>query len=182
MQAIPPNQHNNNNNNNTLRRLVLGIALVRLGRVSRHLLVVLLKGGEILAGFAELALLHALADVPVHKGALAVHEVELVVEARPGLGDGRRVGQHRDGAVDRGEPAVGGRGGRDRDGLLVVDADLEARGAPLDQVERRLGLERGNGGVAVPGHDVATVQESHGHVLAVAGVADDHLVIGLEAC
>eukprot|EP00966_Prymnesium_polylepis_P063579 1474807-Prymnesium_polylepis.1 len=34
------------------------------------------------AHLGELALLHALADVPVDEGALGVHEVELVVDAR----------------------------------------------------------------------------------------------------
>merc|ERR1719446_1066915 len=66
-----------------LALLVLALALGGLGG---HLLVVLLKRGQVLAGLGELALLHALADVPVHEGALGVHEVELVVDARERLG------------------------------------------------------------------------------------------------
>jgi len=50
----------------------------------------------------------------------------LVVEAGPGLSDGRRVGQHTHGTLDLGEVTAGddGRG-------LVVDTDLEAGGAPV---------------------------------------------------
>ena len=47
--------------------LLLAVALRRLGA---DLLVVLLERREVLAGLGELALLHALADVPVDEGAL----------------------------------------------------------------------------------------------------------------
>ena len=43
---------------------------------------------DILPGLEELALLYALAHAPVHEGALGVHQVELVVQTGPGLGDG----------------------------------------------------------------------------------------------
>ena len=54
--------------------LILGVVL------GADLLVVELKSSEILASLGELALLHALADVPVDEGALGVHQVELVVQ------------------------------------------------------------------------------------------------------
>merc|ERR1719446_2057507 len=88
------------------RRSVVGRSLVllalllalALGRLGADLLVVLLERRKVLARLGELALLHALADVPVHERALGVHQVELVVDARVELGDGRGVGHHRDGA------------------------------------------------------------------------------------
>ena len=43
-----------------------------LGGLGSDLLVILLEGGKVLAGLGELALLHALTDVPVHEGALGV--------------------------------------------------------------------------------------------------------------
>jgi hypothetical protein len=64
--------------------------------------------------------------------------------------------------------------------LGVVDAELEASGAPLDQVERRPGLEGGSGSRAVTGHDITAVQEGDSHVLSIARIADNHLVVGLE--
>merc|ERR1719446_1422766 len=70
-----------------LLALLLALALGRLGA---DLLVVLLEGRKVLAGLGELALLHALADVPVDERTLGVHEVELVVDARVELGDGGR--------------------------------------------------------------------------------------------
>ena len=67
-----------------LQHLVL-LALLVLAAVLEglraDLLEVLLERGEVLAGLGELALLHALADVPVDERTLGVHEVELVVEA-----------------------------------------------------------------------------------------------------
>ena len=60
-------------------RLVLAKFLVALSRVNTDLLVVLLKGRKILTSLGKLTLLHTLTDVPVNKGTLGVHEVELVV-------------------------------------------------------------------------------------------------------
>jgi len=157
-----------------IRLELLGIATG--GRVLADLLVILLEGGKVLAGLGELALLHTLTDVPVDEGTLGVHEVELVVQARPGLGDGGGVGEHADGPGDLGDITSG-----DDDGGLVVDANLEAGGAPVDELDGLLGLDVGNGAVDVLGDDVSAVEEAAGHVLAVAGVALDHLVVGLEA-
>ena len=60
-------------------------------------------------------------------------------------------------------------------------AHLEASGAPVDELDGALGLDGGDGGVDILGHDVTTVQHAAGHVLAVTGVALHHLVGGLEA-
>lgn len=138
--------------------------------------VVSFQSCQIFACFGEFTLLHALTDVPVDEGTLGVHEVELVRQSRPGLADGCGVGQHADGAVDAGKVAVGDvlRG-------LVADTDLETSGAPVDELDGALGLEVGNGSVGVLGDDVTTVEQAGGHVLAVARIALDHLVVGLEA-
>ncbi|KAJ6446133.1 LOW QUALITY PROTEIN: RNA recognition domain-containing protein [Purpureocillium lavendulum] len=158
---------------------VLGL-LFGLERVGGDLLVILLEGGEILAGLGELTLLHALTNIPVHEGALAVHEIELVIQSRPGLGDGSGVGKHGDGSVDGGKATILGGCGNGH-GLLIVDTQLETGRAPFDEVEGGLGLDGGNGSAAVAGDDIATVQQGNSHVLAIARVADDHLVVGLEA-
>jgi hypothetical protein len=79
-------------------------------------------------------------------------------------------------AADLGEVAVG-----HVLGSLVADTKLEASRAPVDELDSSLGLKGGNGGVGVVGDDVTTVQQAGGHVLAVAGVTLDHLVVGLEA-
>ena len=72
-----------------IHRLVL--IGIRNDRLAGHFLVVTFKSGKIFTGLRELTFLHALTDVPVDKGTLGVHEVELVVETTPGLGDGRGV-------------------------------------------------------------------------------------------
>ena len=63
---------------------------------------------------------------------------------------------------------------------LVVDAALEAGGAPVHKLDGALGLDGGDRGVDVLGHHVAAVHEAAGHVLAVAGVALGHHGGGLK--
>ena len=110
------------------------------------------------------------------EGSLGVHQVELVVETRPGFGDRRRVAHHAHGALDLGEVAAG-----DDRRRLVVDTYLEAGGAPVDELDRALRLDGGDGGVDVLRDDVAAVEAAAGHVLAVTRVALHHLVGRLEA-
>lgn len=155
--------------------LAVLIDFVLNGVVGGNLLVILLKGSKILTSLRELTLLHTLTNVPVDKGTLGVHEIELVVQTAPGLGDGGGVGQHADAAVDGGKLAVG-----DTNRLLVVDTQLESSGAPLDQVEGLLGLQGSNSSVALARHNITAVQKSHGHVFTLAGIADHHLVVGLN--
>lgn len=78
--------------------------------------------------------------------------------------------------VDLGEIAVGDllRG-------LVADTNLETSRAPVDKLDSALGLEGSDGGVSLLGDNITAVQQAGGHVLAVAGVTLDHLVVGLEA-
>ena len=58
---------------------------------------------------------------------------------------------------------------------------VEASQAPVDEPNRLLGLDARDGGRSVLGDDVATVEQAARHVLALVGVALDHLVAGLEA-
>ena len=63
----------------------------------------LLALGAVLAGFGELAFFHAFSHVVVDKGALAVHEVELVVNAREDFSNSGGVGDHAAGTHDLGQ-------------------------------------------------------------------------------
>ena len=58
---------------------------------------------------------------------------------------------------------------------------LESSGAPVDELDRALGLDRGNGCVDVLGHHITTVQHAARHVLAMARVTLHHLVSRLKA-
>ena len=156
--------------------LLAFLLTLTLDGVDADLFVVLLESGQVFTGLGELTLLHTLSDVPVDEGTLGVHQIELVIQTSPGLGDGGGVAQHAHGTLHLGEIATGHNGG-----WLVVDADLEASGAPVDELDGPLRLDGGNGGVDVLGDDVTTVQHAAGHVLAVTGVALYHLVGGLEA-
>ena len=97
-------------------------------------------------------------------------------ECGPGLGDGGGVGKHADGAVDLGEVSVW-----NHLWWLVADTDLETSWAPVDELDGALGLEGGNSSVGVLWNDITTVQQAGGHVLSVAWVALNHLVVWLEA-
>merc|ERR550539_1979873 len=154
----------------------VSFAIVHVDRVETDLLVVLLESSEVLPGLGELSLLHALPDVPMDEGPLGVHQVELVVQPGPGLGDGGGVGEHADSPGNLSLVSTGDDGWR-----LVVDANLEAGGTPVNELDAPLGLDGGDGGIDVLGDDITPVEETAGHVLPMARVALHHLVGGLEA-
>jgi len=64
---------------------------------------------------------------------------------------------------------------------LVADTNLEASRAPVNELDRALCLEPLNSTVSVLGDNISTVKQAGSHVLSVAGIALDHLVVGLEA-
>lgn len=80
------------------------------------------------------------------------------------------------GPVDLGKVSVG-----DVLRRLVADTELESSWAPVNELDGPPGLEGGDSRVGVLGDNVTAVEQAGGHVLAVAGVALDHLVVGLEA-
>jgi len=147
-----------------------------LSRVKADLLVILLKGSKVFPGLRELTLLHTLSNVPVDEGSLGVHQIKLVIKTSPGLSDGSGVGQHAHGTLDLSKIST-----RDNSGWLVVDADLESSGTPVNKLDGALGLDGGDGSVDILGDDVSTVQHAAGHVLAVTWVTLDQLVGWLKA-
>ena len=122
--------------------VLLTILALGLHRVHADLLVIFLEGCHVLPGLGELSLLHALSNIPVDEGPLGVHQVKLVVKPGPGLGDGGGVGEHADSSLDLGEVSPG-----DNSGWLVVDADLESSGTPVNKLDGPLGLDGGDGSV-----------------------------------
>lgn len=150
--------------------------LLRIRAVNTDLLVILLESREVLASLRELSLLHTLADVPVHESTLRVQEVELVVKTAPRRRDGGRVGKHAHRARHLGKVTA-----RDVRRSLVADTDLEAGRAPVDKLDRALGLDRADSCVDILRNNVAAVEKRASHVLALTRVALDHLVASLEA-
>jgi hypothetical protein len=139
--------------------------------VKTDFLVILLKGSQILTGLGELTLFHTFSNVPMDKGTFGVHEVKLVVKTSPSLSNGSGVGQHADGTLDLGKVTTGHNSGR-----LVVDTNFETSGTPVHKLDGALGFDGGNGSIDILGDNIASVQEATGHVLAVTGIAFDHLV------
>merc|ERR1719511_111860 len=146
-----------------------------LNGVNSDLFVVLFQGCQILTSLGELTFFHTLSDVVMHESSLGVHQVELVIQSGPGLGDGGGVAQHAHGSLHLGQVTSG-----HNSGWLVVDADLETSWAPVYKLDGSLGLDGGNGGVDILGHNITSVQETTGHVFAVSGITFHHLVGGLE--
>ena len=87
---------------------------------------------------------------------------------------GRREDIH--GTVRLGQVAVGHHVWR-----LVADAKLEARRAPVNDLDCALRLECRNSGMRIVGYDITAVQQARGHVLAAAWIALHHLVVRFEA-
>merc|ERR1711936_1289493 len=151
-------------------------SIFSINGVKADLFIVFLKSSKILPSLGELSLLHTLSDVPVDEGPLGVHEVKLVVQPGPGLGDGGGVGEHADGTGGFGQVATRNDGGR-----LVVDSNLEPSGTPVNKLDAPLGLDGGDGGIDILGDHVTPVEETAGHVLSMTRIALHHLVGGLEA-
>merc|ERR1719401_814149 len=100
-----------------------------LSSLDADLLIVFLQRGQILPGLGELPLLHSFANIPMHKGTLRVHKIELVVDAGEDLGDGRRVADHAASTHHFGQVTAGNDSGR-----LVVDATLKSRRTPIHEL------------------------------------------------
>ena len=99
-----------------------------------------------------------------------------MVKSCPGFSNSGSVAQHAHGTLDLGQVTAGY-----NSGWLVVDTDLETSWTPVDELDGSLGLDGGNSGVDVLGDDVASVQHTAGHVLAVTRITFYHLVGWLEA-
>merc|ERR1712023_127603 len=124
------------------RSELIAVALLltlALGCLNANFLIVLLQRRKVLTRLRELTLLHALTNIVVHEGALRVHQVKLVVDAREDLRNGRGVAHHAHRTHHLRQVATRHHGWR-----LVVDATLEARGAPIHELHRALCLDRGD--------------------------------------
>ena len=86
------------------------------------------------------------------KCSLGVHQVKFIIQPGPCLHDGGGVGEAADRPVHLGEVTP-----RHHRGWLVVDADLEAGGAPVDKLDASLGLDGGDGGINILGNNITPV-------------------------
>lgn len=84
--------------------------------------------------------------------------------------------QNLHGTVDFGEIAVG-----DHLRWLEANANLEASGAPVNELNGPFRLEGGDGSMNILGNNITTIQHASSHVLAVARITLDHLVVWLKA-
>merc|ERR1712020_341604 len=99
-----------------------------------------------------------------------------MIKTSPSLSNGSGVGQHADGTLYLGEVTA-----RNNGWGLVIDTNLETSGTPVNELDGAFGLDGGNGSVDILGDNIASVQETASHVLAVTGIAFDHLVGRFEA-
>merc|ERR1712025_1077655 len=149
--------------------IFITLSLFNVSTIHADLLVIFLQGSHILSSFAELSLLHTLADVPVHESPLGVHQVKLMVQPSPSFSDGGGVAEHADGSLYFGKVSSG-----DDGGWLIVDANLEPGGAPIHELYTALGFDGGNCSVDILWHHVSSVKEAAGHVLSMPGITLHH--------
>merc|ERR1711924_289269 len=126
-----------------------------LSGLNANFFVILLQGRQVFTSFTELTFLHTLADVPMDKGTLAVHEIELVINAGEHFSNCSGVADHAACTHDLRQVST-----RNHCGRLVVDAALEASGAPVDELDGALGLDRGDGCVHILRPDVPTIHHA----------------------
>jgi len=112
----------------------------------------------------------------VNKRSLGVHKIELMIKTCPSFGNSGRIGEHADSSLDFCEITA-----RHNSWRLVVDAYLETGWAPVDELNGSLGLDICDRSVDIFGHNVASEEQTAGHVFAMSRVAFDHLVGRLKA-
>ena len=83
---------------------------------------------------------------------LAVHQIELVVNTGEDFSNGRAVGNHAARTHDLGQITT-----RHHRRRLVVDAALEASGAPVHKLDGALGLDGGNRCIHVLWYNITAV-------------------------
>merc|ERR1712164_62098 len=86
----------------TMRKIFLRSELIAIAffftfslcSLDANLLIVFLQGCQILTCFREFSLFHALSNIPMHKSALRVHKIKLVVDAGEHLSNRSGVAYH----------------------------------------------------------------------------------------
>merc|ERR1712107_288102 len=137
-----------------------------LSRLNSNLLVVFLQCRQVFTGFGKLALFHTFSNIPVNKCTFAVHEVELVVDAGKDFCDGCGIADHAYSAHHfRKVPTWYHRR------WLVINATLEACGAPIHELDCSLSLNGCNSSIYILGDNVATEHKATRHVFAMSRVA-----------
>merc|ERR1719357_420657 len=156
--------------------IFISFAIFSFSRVKTNLLIILLKSSKVLTSFRELSLFHTLPNIPVNEGPLGVHEVKLVVQPSPGLSNSCGVGEHADCTSNLCLIPSWHNGW-----WLVVDANLESCGTPVNKLDAPLGLDGCDGSVHVLGDHISSVEKTACHVLAMTRVTLHHLVSRLKA-
>ncbi|GER50482.1 complement C3 [Striga asiatica] len=124
---------------NKLSSILLLFFIITITRLSSNLLIILLQSSQILPGLRELTFLHTLTHIPMHKRALRVHQIKLVVNPREHLSNASRVRNHAHSPLHLGKVSTW-----DHSRRLVVDATLEASRAPVDKLDGPLGFDGGH--------------------------------------
>merc|ERR1719145_61398 len=126
-----------------------------LGCFNADLFVIFFESSQILASLGELALLHALADIPVNESPLAVHEIELVVDAGEHFRDSCAVTDHTTSPHHLRKITT-----RNNCWRLVIDTTLESCGAPVHELDGPLGLDGSNCCINILRYDITPVHHA----------------------
>merc|ERR1712020_784669 len=106
-----------------------------------------------------------------------MEEGEFMIKSSPSFCNGGCVAQHANSSWDFGQVASW-----DNCGWLVIYANFESCGTPVNELNRSLGLDCTNGGINILWNHIASVQHTACHVFSMTRITFDHLVCRLETC
>merc|ERR1712232_351386 len=102
----------------------------------------------------------------MHKGALGIHQIKLVVDAREDFRDGSGVADHAASTHYLGQVTAW-----DHGWWLIIDSAFKARRTPINKLDGALGLDGGDRRVHILWYHIAAVHHAACHVFAMARVA-----------
>lgn len=144
-------------------------------RLQPHLFVVLLQRRQILPSLWELPFFHTLPHIPMHKRPLGIHQIKLMINSRKHFGYWCSVRYHAYCAHNFCHIATW-----DDCGGLVVDADFEACGAPVDEFDCSLGFYCLDSWANILRNDITTIHQRARHILSMSGITFRHHIRWLE--
>merc|ERR1711953_205878 len=100
------------------------------------------------------------------KSTLRVHQIELVIDAREDLSNGRGVADHATSSHNLCQIAT-----RNNCWWLVINTAFESSWTPIHKLDGPLGLDGCNSRVNILRDNIPTVHHAAGHIFAVSWIA-----------
>merc|ERR1712039_516174 len=129
------------------------------------LLVIFFKCGKVFACFRKLTFLHALSDVPMHKRAFRIHQVEFMVNTGEDFGNCCGIADHATSTHYLCQISSWNNSRR-----LVVDTAFEPSGTPIDELDCALSFDGCDSCIYILGHHISTVHHATCHIFTMTRI------------